>query len=359
MVAKGSGRGGALTGALRPAHLRDLLAFRSQPLTMVGGPSADLESDCLLSAPALVLALATGLGRHRFFVAALGNQLKAAVHIIADAPAKRWEVVRSTSQATGVGQLAELLGRATHAGGAEDIPRVVARVLEDDPRRVAFEEAGFRPYANETLLVADLTNWEPAPGDAAFTRPCRRSDEYMLQRLYTASAPQGVRQIEPMTPGEFLRPYVGRGSRGVIAEEGSEVAAAAGFLRLGGSQVAVLRLLLRPDTVAAGVAATNRQFLTLREHGVRTVWLPARDYSSDVLAVARQCGFEPVAVRRLLVKQTTALVKQPVFARLREGTVPLPAVNGSRLVHNGSHVPQCRLRGDTRPRRRALPLSAQ
>jgi hypothetical protein len=58
-----------------------------------------------------------------------------------------------------------------------------------------------------------------------------------------------------------------------------------------------------------------------------------------------------------MVKHTAALVRPPVFARLRENPATLPAVNGTRLVHNGAHAPQCRLRNEMRPRRREAPVS--
>jgi hypothetical protein len=68
-------------------------------------------------------------------------------------------------------------------------------------------------------------------------------------------------------------------------------------------------------------------------------------------------GMGPVMTRAVLVKHTAAVVRPPVFARLREAPATLPAVNGTRIVHNGCHVPQCRLRNDGRPRRREAPVT--
>jgi len=167
--------------------------------------------------------------------------------------------------------------------------------------------------------------------------------------------PPNVRQMEITTSREFLEPFV-RG-RGLVVERGGELLAATGFLPRRPRETALVRLIVRVDAVAAGEAALLAAAHRLATAGVQQALLPVREYMADCLAAARLAGMTPLCTRAVLVKHTAALIRPPVFARLREGPAALPAVNGSRLVHNGSHVPQCRLRNEARPRRREAPVS--
>lgn len=344
-----------MTRSTRTATLLDAYALHRARFSPVGGPLGALESPCAPSALSMLLSL-TGLGgNHRIVVSRRGRRFEGALHLLAHGYARRWEVLQCSdpTEDEHADWLPDLLQAATVAAAAAGMEKIVARIGHDDVRLAHFEDAGFRPYTQETVFGQELAIEEP--GDVGFgIRPFCKRDKWTLLRLYNAMTPQNVGNMELMTAHDFLRPFA---RDGIVMEGGGEVLAAGGYLPHHPEQTALLRLLVRVDAVAAGEAVALELMRRLNGRGVQRVLLPVRDYSADCLAVARLAGMTPVMTRAVMVKHTAALVRPPVFARLRENPATLPAVNGTRLVHNGAHAPQCRLRNETRPRRREAPVS--
>jgi hypothetical protein len=343
-----------VTRSARMATLLDSYALRRMTFSPVGGPPGPLESHCALSALSLLFALAVGGGCHRLFVARQGRRVAGALHAAALGYGQRWEIVQTSDDADDEDWLPDLLQAATAAAAAAGMAKLVARIGHDDPRLPFFEDAGFRPYSQETVFATGASL--PARvSDGFLLRQFCKGDAWTLERLYNSMTPPNVRNMELISPREFLEPFA-RG-RGLVVEGNGEVLAAAGHLPCHPRGRALVRLLVRVDAVAAGEAVLLELLHRLTRNGVQTMLLPVRDYMADCLASARLAGMGPVMTRAVLVKHTAAVVRPPVFARLREAPATLPAVNGTRIVHNGCHVPQCRLRNDGRPRRREAPVT--
>lgn len=342
-----------MTRSARCATLLDAFALHRLSFTPVGGPPGLLESHCAPSAWELLLSL-TGGGGHRVFLVKSGRRPEGAVHVTAHGSGKRWEVVQTAGPIDDSDWLPDALQATTVAAALAGIGKIVVRICHDDPRLIALEDSGFRPYSQETVFALEIGEVPPVGGGFHIRAFCKR-DEWTMQRLYTAMTPPNVRQMEVTPQREFLEPFA-RG-RGMVVERGGELLAAAGYVPRRPRETALLRLLVRVDAVAAGEAALLAAVHQLARSGVQQAFLPVRDYTADCLAAARLAGMTPLCTRAVLVKHTAALVRPPVFARLREGPAALPAVNGTRLVHNGSHVPQCRLRNQAQPRRREAPVS--
>jgi hypothetical protein len=342
-----------VTRSTRTATLLNAYALHRLSFAPVGGPPGPLESPCAPSAWELLLSLTVG-GCHRIFLAHSGRRLEGALHVTAHGYGKRWEIVRTAEPIDDCDWLPDALQATTVAAALAGIGKIVARIGHDDPRLIAFEDAGFRPYSQETVFAMDIGRG-PAIGGGFNIRAFCKRDEWTFQRLYAAMTPPNVRQTEITTQREFLEPFA-RG-RGIVVERGGELLAAAGSLPRRPRDTALVRLIVRVDAVAAGEAALLATAQRLAAAGVQQALLPVREYMADCLAAARLAGMTPLCTRAVLVKHTAALVRPPVFARLREGPAAMPAVNGTRLVHNGSHVPQCRLRNEARPRRREAPVS--
>lgn len=341
-----------MTRSTRTATLLDAYALRRLRFSPVGGVLGTLESPCAPNALSLLLALTACGGCHHLLVTHVGRRLEGAVHLTAHGYAKRWEVAQTSGPSEDSDWLPELLQAATVAAAAAGMEKIVARVGHHDPRLAQFEDAGFRPYAQETVFGQEI-----APSNGAdeeqHGRPFCKDDVWTLQRLYNSMTPQNVGNMELMTAREFLKPF----RQGVVIEDGGIIQAAGGYLPRRPQEVALLRLLVRVDAVAAGEAALLELVRRLGTRGVRAALLPVRDYMADCLTAARLAGMTPVMTRAVMVKHTAALVRPPVFNRLRENPATLPAVNGTRLVHNGSHSPQCRLHNETPARRREAPVS--
>jgi len=343
-----------VTRSVRTATPLDAFALRRTPFSAVGGPPGPLESQCAAVPSPLLLALSACGGSQRILVSRQGRRLEGALHVTAHSYARRWEIVQTSGQPEDSDWLPELLQAATVAAAAAGVEKIVARIGHDDPRLCHFEASGFRPYAQETIFGREVTL--PLAVEGGFNvRPYSRRDEWKLQRLYTNMTPQNVGHMELMTPRDFLKPFSSGG--GLVVEGGGEVLAAGGYLPRSPRDVALLRLLVRVDAVAAAEAALLALFGRLSARNVQHALLPVRDYMADCLAAARLAGMTPFMTRAVLVKHTAALVRPPVFGRLREVPSTLPAVNGTRLVNNGCHAPQCRLRNEARPRRREAPVS--
>lgn len=342
-----------MTRSTRTATLLNAYALHRLSFTPVGGPPGPLESRCAPSAWELLLSLTAG-GCHRIFLAQSGRHLEGALHVTAHGYGKRWEVVQTAGLVDDGEWLPDALQATTVAAAVAGIGKIATRIGHDDPRLAAFEDAGFRPYSQETVFAMEIGH-VPAVGGGFNIRAFCKRDEWIVQRLYTSMTPPNVRQMEITTLREFLEPFA-RG-RGLVVERGGELLAVTGFLPRRPGDIALVRLIVRVDAVAAGEAALLAAAHQLARTGVQQALLPVREYMADCLAAARLAGMAPFFTRAVLVKHTAALVRPPVFARLREGPAALPAVNGTRLVHNGSHVPQCRLRNEARPRRREAPVS--
>lgn len=342
-----------MTRSARSATLLDAYALRHLPLAPVGGTVGALERGCSPSPLALLLAV-TACGGHRLFVARDGRRLEGVLHVVSHSHAHRWEAARTGGDTGESDWLPDVLQAATSAAAIAGVGKMVARLEHDDDRLPCFEDAGFRPYTQETVFAMELPS-AASLRDGFTVRPFGRQDEWRLLRLYHTMTPPNVQTMEVMTPRDFFAPFA-RGA-GVVVERGGELLAAVGVAPRQSPDAALLTLVLRVDAVAAGEAALLSAIERLGRRGIRTVWLPVRDYLADSLAAARLAGLAPVLTRSILVKHTQALIRPPVFARLRESPAALPAVNGTRLVHSGAHVPHCRLRNDPRPRRREAPVS--
>jgi hypothetical protein len=313
-----------------------------------------LESRCSLGPMTLVCALTACARRHRIFVLREGRHLTGAMHIIASFHAKRWDVVQTSDVPGEAEGLVDLLQAVTVAAACAGVERIVTRIAHDDPRLPSFEDAGFRPYTQETVFGLDLAH-STVLRDGLAVRPYSKKDAWPLERLYNAMTPPNVRNMEATTARDFLEPFCH--GAGVVVERDGQILAAAGSLSPYPRDAALLRLLLQVDAVTAGEAALLAILRRSARQGVRRVWLPVRDYMADALAAARLAGLTPELTRTVLVKHTAALVRPSVFSRMRETPAAMPAVNGTRLVHSGSHVPHCRLRNEVRSRRREAPVS--
>lgn len=345
-----------MTRSARPADLLDLVSLRSLPLHPLGGPWADTDGAVAPGPLPLLVALTAGFGQHRLIVASEKRRLEGAVHLICRPRAHRWEVARAAPVQGRHDWLADVLDVASVVAAAQGIPRVMARVARDDARLPAFEEAGFRPYSCETIFGAELG--DPAePSDAFTLRAVQRADELALQHLLGMGTPPTVQATDSWEPREVFAPFIH--GPNVLVEENGEVLAAAGAILGRRCQVANLRLIVRPNHAAAGEVALTALLSQLGRRGVKQAWLVVRDYLADGLTAARLAGLTAVGAQDVLVKHTAALVRQAAFStRLRDVPAAIPAVHGSHLVHGGAHVRQCRLRGEARPRRRAVPTCA-
>ncbi|HEY8743108.1 MAG TPA: hypothetical protein VIU62_08425, partial [Chloroflexota bacterium] len=264
-----------MTRSVGAATLLDAFALRRMPFSPVGGPPGPLESQCAPAPTPLLLALSACGGSERLLVSRQGRRLEGALHVTAHSYARRWEIVETGGQPEDSDWLPELLQATTVAAAAAGVEKIIVRIGHDDPRLSHFEVSGFRPYAQETVFARELA--VPSAVEGGFTvRPYCRGDEWTLQRLYSNMTPQNVGHMELTTPRNFLKPF--SSGAGLVVEGGGEVLAAGGYLPRSPRDIALLRLLVRVDAVAAAEAALLALFGRLSARKVRHALLPVRDY---------------------------------------------------------------------------------
>ncbi len=317
----------------RLARIPDLVRLQHIEFDPVGGPLTRLDIELAPNLASMILAGSSGIGRHRIFLSVDDAKSMTAVHVVRHTPAKRWVVVRTGETDGGSDQLADLLDAVAFAAGDCGIERIVASVLDDDDRLPVFELSGFRPLTRETVMVASLTDVAGSVDAPVNIRPFQQKDLGKAQRLFTNVTPQHLGLVDLMTAEEFARQFVSRKCTAVVAESGGDLCAAVGLRRAASSPEAVATLLAQIGAEMPALAVLNHSMEMSRAAGVQLVWLPVRDYQSELVTFARRLGFEVVGRRTVLARNTVAMVRHPVFAFRREAAAPAPVVPGSRIVH--------------------------
>jgi len=327
--------------ALRLYDIPALTRLLEEPLS---GSLRGLDQASGLSASSLVTALlprclAPTPVRRRIFVDMRDMRPRGFLHLVRRPGGHRWEVIHLCHDGSGdVSQeCAALLEFGCSAAAAEGATKITTRVREDDDRQTIFNDAGFRKYAQETVLVLSGPPTLSERGPVPATRPFVAGDQWRLHRIYTATTPQGVQFVENLTSDEHLFPLRGSilsnlmGMRVTmeVIEAGPDLVAAIALVVHRPHHVAELHIKMKPEATVEVVRLLQRRLHQLGKEEVRNVVTTVRHYELDTLRVVRQLGFTPGYSRSILVKHTAAYVSEPRPLRAMDHATPALSV-----VHN-------------------------
>lgn len=315
----------ALPVEIRQAELRDLPDLVRLPgIELLNQPSSLLKPFSPARA-ALRSRVRWPRSRRRVIVARSGDRVVGFAMFQPQRPDQRWRL-DAVGAAVGVFDAVPVVDALVRYGvtlaGLNGVKRLYARVPRGAFCMTGLREAGFWPYATETVLVG--SDLGPARMPAA-VRPQQPSDTWAVQQLYSASVPRQVEYAEALTSHHWdvADPRAGVGTHGLVIEEGNHIVAMARIRsRTAGYAVELIVLPERRDLIRDlldGVAA----WLRVRK-GTR-VYASTRGYQQEIMTQLIARGLDPLHEQELLIKYTTANIRLPafepaqVFAEVREG----------------------------------------
>ena len=205
-----------------------------------------------------------------------------------------------------------LLAECTQHIGEMGGQRLFAQIAGTNGTEDVLRQSGFGIYAHE-----DVYRMTERPSNLAKTsllRHQRSRDGWNLIRLYTQTTPRPVQIAEGMLStegqGGKMRDWwdQSRGSGYVLPAE-SELAGAVRVQR--GSAAYWLRFWLHPQAREYGEALLRGAISLLWAAPRRPIYVSVREYESGLRAPLEDLGFRYLYTRSLLVKHTTARVKEP------------------------------------------------
>lgn len=207
-----------------------------------------------------------------------------------------------------------LLSEAARGVGDRGGQRVYAQLLGRDGGEDVLRQSGFTTYAHEDIYR--LNEKPDNLGKNHMLRHQRAHDAWNLLRLYGQITPRPVQIAEGMLSSEGLAGKMGdwwdqaRGS-GYVLYAGHDLAAAVRIQR--GRKAYWLRFWLHPDHHDSADVLIRCAVSLLWAAPRRPIYCSVREYESGLRAPLEDMGFRYLQTRSLLVKHTTARLKEPAL----------------------------------------------
>ncbi|OGO43453.1 MAG: hypothetical protein A2Z04_06345 [Chloroflexi bacterium RBG_16_57_9] len=214
-----------------------------------------------------------------------------------------------------------LLTHICKVEGEKGIQRIFVKVPEHEGDAIdVFRHTGFGVYTQEHLFRLPQLMPELNP-QAVPLRLQEEKDAWDLQRLYFLAAPRLVQQTEcpdnnvwDNSTSAWLKGV--RDERYVWEREGTLY----GYVRLlRGRRGHWLKVLAHPDIQEEADDLVRWALALLNSFPPRPIYTSVRGYESGLQIALKRSGFQPQNTLFLLVKHTTALVREPEFK-------PIPAL---------------------------------
>ncbi len=207
-----------------------------------------------------------------------------------------------------------LIAECARKFGDRGVQRLFAQMAVGDGTEDVFRQAGFGVYAHEDIYC--LTDRPPDLGKDRVLRHQRARDAWSLMRLYSQVTPRTVQIAEGMAPIEGqtsrLRNWwdQARGS-GYVLQDGQDITGAVRILR--GSGAYWLRFWLHPQVHDQAQMLLMGALSILWAAPHRPIYCSVREYESGIRAPLEDIGFRYLQTRSLVVKHTTARIKEPLL----------------------------------------------
>ena len=246
------------------------------------------------------------------FVACAGDRVIGFADFCPVGPDLRWQLIAAGVTSGGLARHAPeaLLRFGTIRAGATGVKRLYANLPLDSPLLDDARAVGFRPYAEEEIMVARALPQRHMP---ATIRPQEQADTWAIHQLYNAAVPRQVQYAEAYT-SHFWDMDSRRGMttdvRGWVLEDGHQVA---GYLRIASRRERhVLDVVALPDRHDALATLLDGAAAFLAKRPVRRVYTALRTYQQHLVPAFEEIGFRKGSQQQLLVKYTTATVRAPL-----------------------------------------------
>ena len=203
---------------------------------------------------------------------------------------------------------------------------VEARLPDDAELAETYRCAGFMPYADETVWVAERLPPRLSPANDSL-REQEVTDTWAVHQLYNASIPRDVQYAEAATSNRWELSHQGRrGSvvRGLLLEDGFMLTAYARVLSCGDRHH--VELMVSPEASVDRETFVRAVLARIEQQGrVRQVYLAVRSYQQEIEPALEAVGFRPRIRQRCTIRYTAARVTKPesqsvgmVHAEVRE-----------------------------------------
>ena len=207
-----------------------------------------------------------------------------------------------------------LLAASAKEIGARGGQRLFAQVAAGNGIEDVFRQAGFNAFAHD-----DVYRLDALPQNLIKTKILRHQrarDGWNLLRLYAEFAPRSVQiaegMLSPQGQGGKLGDWWDQSSgEGYILEVDGEIAGAVRVRR--GRAAYWLRFWLHPQAEDQGDNLVLGALSLLHSAPHRPVYCNVRDYESGLRGALDMLGFQHLQTRSLLIKHTTARVKEPLL----------------------------------------------
>ena len=227
-------------------------------------------------------------------------------------PDRRW-MLQALGASTGVYDPSpvweEVLVAGVRQAGMNGVKRLYARATAGTTAHVALRGAGFSPYANETIYVADSPR---TLGADVSMREQESSDTWAIHQLYNASVPRDVLYAEALTSHAWdivnsRRPGAPLTS-GWLVEDHSGVGAYVRIVSVRGAHS--IEVTFPPNAVKRGAALLDAVLRSLRlEKRINRVYVAVRGYQQEIEPSLSRLGFAPGLTQELLVRYTAVQVR--------------------------------------------------
>lgn len=207
-----------------------------------------------------------------------------------------------------------LLAECAQHVGDRGGQRLYAQLLGRDGTEDVLRQAGFTSYAHEDIYR--LNEKSKSTTRTHVLRHQRSRDAWNLLRLYSQITPRPVQIAEGMLSPEGLGGKMGdwwdqSHGAGYILQVDRELAGAVRIER--GRAAYWLRFWLHPEAHEHAETLLRGALALIWPAPRRPVYCSVREYESGIRAPLEDNGFRYVHTRTLLVKHTTARIKEPAI----------------------------------------------
>jgi len=219
--------------------------------------------------------------------------------------------------------------------GEHGVQRVYARVLDGALELDLFWQMGFSAYARErTYRRSDPPRYSDAL-PAPVWRPQRSPDLFAVGQLYSQVTPKLVQQAENLPQMNALAPYrdsFGGGiDRRYVWKVKDDVRAALRLIR--GHHACWFKLMMHPHELDHADELVQ-DAMRLVPPRTERIFISVREYQSELEGAFLRAGFSWLATEMLMVKHTTALVREAMLKQIPviEGIEARPTASSTRLM---------------------------
>ena len=307
--------------APRPTDLLPLLAFSRRAVANEARPGERLSNGANIPLPlGTFFQEWLSLDENRYsWLALQGREIVGLVSVRNRAHQSVWELDRIflTSHQDPEETCQALLEYLGAVGGEIGIEKVFLRLEQGSPLVPAAHQAGFAPYAEETLYRVPAAQSAPASGVAPppGLRHRQRHDDQALFRLYNIAIPGEVRRAEALTLREWLaiQPASTRGGREWVLESDGQLVAWLRVTRM--VRCGWFELLVHPDYQDLVEALVPFCLVQLGPRRIALILVP--QFKTRLAWAVQEQGGEEAGLYTALVRRLTVRVRMPRLMPVR------------------------------------------